>query len=419
MNILNNIANVSYDFPTKSNHPQIFDYKDVEKWAKNSYPLTVQYDKMNKLIKSFIKHKRNYGSSIEKEFYKNIHPIDLINRLIKKRPLVFMGKGDRWVLKDGTAGFGKWTNIGKNNKLHSLKDYMSYDEIQLAVFISMSTSTPFINNGSRQNCGKVSDAHESEGIYIAQVGARFQERFLMEWKHMIVDPEQNTKENGYGKNNGGNKSLKMWSDFYEVDYFPLYTDIKGENERFKCIDGYRFMYLDTLVYKKRMKINALVFLQEANNRAKQFGKKAFCHVVGLGLGVWKISSLQTDLFIEAHLELLQEYEFPNIHTIYFSWMNYSKSLQNYSINIEFGKREPADPLNNTNLLLVANYAWDGNSYPGNEYWVGSLGSSGDPAAACCSMIPYLQNPDINPNISGGFTKYTRINGHTATAPTEP
>jgi len=29
MNILNNIANVSYEFPTKSNHPQIFDYKDV------------------------------------------------------------------------------------------------------------------------------------------------------------------------------------------------------------------------------------------------------------------------------------------------------------------------------------------------------------------------------------------------------
>ena len=76
---------------------------------------------MNKLIKSFIKHKRKYGSSIEKEFYKNKHPIDLINRLIKKRPLVFMGKGDRWVLKDGIAGFGGWTNIGKNNKLHSFE----------------------------------------------------------------------------------------------------------------------------------------------------------------------------------------------------------------------------------------------------------------------------------------------------------
>ena len=50
--------------------------------------------------------------------------------------------------------------------------------------------------------------------------------------------------------------------------------------------------------------------------------------------------------------------------------------------------------------MVALFAWNGNSYVGNEYWAGMLAASGDPAAACCSFIPELLNPDINTSIAG-------------------
>jgi hypothetical protein len=43
---------------------------------------------------------------------------------------------------------------------------------------------------------------------------------------------------------------------------------------------------------------------------------------------------------------------------------------------------------------IAGYAWDGNSYPGNEYWKDSL-SSFDSTAILCSNLGQFQNPEVN------------------------
>ena len=44
---------------------------------------------------------------------------------------------------------------------------------------------------------------------------------------------------------------------------------------------------------------------------------------------------------------------------------------------------------------MTSYAWDGNSFPGNEYWLGMCCASGDPAAVCCSSVGEVQNVEVN------------------------
>ena len=149
------------------------------------------------------------------------------------------------------------------------------------------------------------------------------------------------------------------------------------------------------------------FLFDADERAKSEETTAYIHAIGIGLGVWMVHPHQAQLMIEVYAELLNEHEFAHISVIDFSWfpsesegwvgLSDGVSAGRSGVEIRFSKRDPADPLpeHEPPMLLVAMYAWDANAYPGNEYWCGCLDMSGDPAAACCSTIPVLQNPDIN------------------------
>ena len=80
-------------------------------------------------------------------------------------------------------------------------------------------------------------------------------------------------------------------------------------------------------------------------------------------------------------------------------MFYVCDKNEHKIDIFFGQRAPAEPLSDKycECLICACYAWDSNAFPGNEYWLGrdALCASGDPAAAACSTISYVQNSEIN------------------------
>jgi hypothetical protein len=402
--------------------------------ASTTYP--IMHTKVGTLIDDFLTYKKTFGSSIEQALYKNMNRVAFIDRLLKKRPIMFMTSHDQYILRDGTEDHGGFETIGKNNEKAPLilADYLSYDEMQIAALIGVSVPTYFINDGDRYNGGKrgLAGGYEEEGVYIGLVGARFEKPGLMEWQHMIITPSQNTKNKGYGLAGApANNPLSLWQKFYGLT-FPTYEEAKTDTsgryiplkDESANLTG---NYLDAEAYKKRIQYVAEPFLLDANERGEKQSKKVYIHQVGLGLGVWQVAFEQMQLFADAHAIVIRENNLSHIADLDFSWIHgnlYCGTDENgkkiesedlfitgqNKIKIHFSKRKTAARLggDNADKLLVAAYAWDGNSYPGNEYWQGKLSASGDPAAACCSTIPELQNPEINTaNISG---KYARMLG---------
>lgn len=166
------------------------------------------------------------------------------------------------------------------------------------------------------------------------------------------------------------------------------------------------------VYIKRIQLSAETFLLEADARGEEASREVYCHAVGLGLGVWQVHPIQNALFLEAWSRALTNLTLSNVKVLDFSWISPKPSevaglvsgtkFPGSEVTIAFSRRDPFAPLKreHRSKLVVAMFAWDGNSYVGNEYWDGLLSASGDPAAAACSIIPELLNPDINPRLCG-------------------
>eukprot|EP01126_Amoeba_proteus_P039381 TRINITY_DN4148_c0_g1_i14.p1 TRINITY_DN4148_c0_g1~~TRINITY_DN4148_c0_g1_i14.p1 ORF type:complete len:551 (+),score=183.30 TRINITY_DN4148_c0_g1_i14:210-1862(+) len=309
---------------------------------------------------------------------------------------------------------------------------MTYDEIQISALVGTSCPSFFINTGSRRNMGKIGSpgSFETEGIYQALVGARLERKDRMESNHILVMKEYNTTKAGYGDDADPDdfktQLLRIWAKFYQCESltkpntfcFPTFEEVEKYYE--KGNTGGRFYnhqasifspkyFINVPVYKKRIWFSIFTFLSDANNRGEKAGLKVYAHAVGLGLGVWQISERQAKWMMDVYSDILTHHHFPCISDLNFSWFpptltscglvkdGESFTRNGNNIRIEFSKRDPAAKLRgfHEGKLLVAMYAWDGNSFPGNEYWRHALVASGDPAAACCSTIPQLQNPYIN------------------------
>ena len=385
----------------------------------SSYPIL--HESALVLFQNFLQWKKQNATPSESKLYnKDMTVMDLVDRVIRLRPLMFMQPCDLYVLKSGTGGAGGWEKIGKTTGMEepNIFAYMTYDEIKLSAFLQVSSPIYPINTGSRTNMAVPKNGTPLEkAVYVGVVGARFEKENVMEWQEMVISKTQNVDALGYGSKENCKKTiLEPFRIFYGCDYFPSYSQC--ENGLFSnCIENVGNNYFNHEVYIRRIQISAETFLIEAERRGVIENCPVHLHVVGLGLGCWEYFNDQTKHFLkgfEFGLEnFLQENSETKIKHVDFSWIAEKKRMddcklvdgeffKDTNVKITFSKRDPFAPLSsktrtNDGTLIVAMYAWDGNSFPGNEYWNGQLCASGDPAAACCSQIPQLQNPYINSN----------------------
>ncbi|XP_046972478.1 uncharacterized protein LOC124539225 isoform X1 [Vanessa cardui] len=438
--------------------------KPIEKLKRNivsTYPII--HERVLLLMTHFLIYKREFGSNIEKALYKDMTVPDLIERILKKRAVSFMNPNDSYLLITGEQDEEGWEQVGSIHQKPPLilENCLSYDEMKLSAMVYISGYTECINDGDRQNSGVIrEDVAEEEAVIIGLIGPRFERRGKMDYEDIVITEQQNCLEHGYGeevtpttclnvlkttyvRNNQSAKHMwrQIWSEFYQVHSYTYeelssYINIQDKDEDKRYMDRYIKRpgsedIFDNEVYYKRISVLAESTLLEAEHRANEAGKNAFVNVIGCGLGVWKISPHQPDVYVLTFLERIRAFlrkdllnhvtdvnfafiktspgitalftnsteqtESPVEKRIFFESKRHPKG----GINVQVENRSPSARLTGEHAgkLLVLTYPWDSNAHPGNEFWLGSLTGSGDPAAACSTQVSELHNAHVNPAVS--------------------
>ncbi|QQR62603.1 DUF4804 domain-containing protein [bacterium] len=258
--------------------------------------------------------------------------------------------------------------------------------------------------------------------------------------------------------------------FGEVKQFCTASPATKTIEEIKYIklDAKGTLYCNLEVYKKRMEAVLIPFLKIADELGIHHEKDVCLYATGLGLGVWAqvpapYSTLQNietlpkaiqhefrsyfkieqnqviDVLkylcsyvqIKIYESYFAKYQASRIKKVYLSWFmnnhhnkdtvlqtidtkpthyknDVSKKLTTWNkTEVFWTTLPPASPFfENEAMINVSNFAWDGATQVGNEYWIEALTASADPAAAAASHITTYQNPHVNEKLLENIVFFT-------------
>lgn len=367
--------------------------------------------------------------------YDGMSPAELIKRLLTKRPIVFY-KGDSNVLRNDPKKLypgrhARWNEVARTLEKERtdwpyLREYISYDEILLSAYVSMSTPTYFVSDGSLKAPESISTKlFVPQGILCGLVGARLTKWGFME--HRFVFPRDEDNSNFDDVHLSDAFWIKnVYAHAFPEGKIPTMSEISKNKKPYEKIyvDGINVVY-----FKKRLALTVQPFIEEAAQRGREKNQLVVASVPPIGAGVWSggigskiiINMIVTvvleyldDSFDLKNLENLQAIFLPETDSEVYSNFRHCKQISSIKLNTADNSLEVTFKGNHKVLtifnqfryvaqllpekfkscLIVAGFAWDGNSYPGNEYWKDSFGSF-DPQAILCSYLGQFQNPEVN------------------------
>lgn len=359
----------------------------------------------------------------------------MVQRLIYNRPLAFVGNGN---ITSGmeTPGNPKALDhiAGSFEPYVTGKSLEKYELISLAALVGCWSLTPIVHSGkkfSAHNIGRLREDKffngdkkngdfNTEAYVCGLVGARFEKANQME--HAYI-------KEGLPKNNPIHKGLRelfeskitLNKNKYKHTYGGNQTAINKQN-----------------LYRERIRFTFELFLLQCFNISTTKNQSLCPVFTGLGAGVWAansgIGSNINDIIEDVILSILTDNpdyletfpairissinEYPDIvghlgsistvfndkykhkyGTVFGSECSiYHTHFNKGSGQSFFTQQELNQLIGTENVKQAFLFAWDGNSFVGNEYWYGDMKGSGDPVTVSSCCIGQLCNPFINHNM---------------------